>query len=156
MILRKPLVATGALVAVLGLSACGSDETSDEAATTTVAAASSAEVLQEQPSADVLQAQLATFFDPTVGVAERAAVTEYGDEQTAVLEQLGGVLSGYPLTAEVGEVTIDGDTVTAVTEITGPHGGAPIPVTFARVGGDWLISDDSTCEFLGMARLSCS
>ncbi|RVW04173.1 nuclear transport factor 2 family protein [Rhodococcus xishaensis] len=147
MIIRKPLVATGAMVAVLGLSACGSDETSDEAATTTAAAA---------PSAEVLQAQLATFFDPDVDVAERAAVAEEGDQRTEVLEQLGGVLTGYPLTAEVGEVTVDGDTATAVTDITGPHGGAPIPVEFARVNGEWLISDDSTCEFLGMARLSCS
>ena len=75
----------------------------------------------------------------------------------AVLEQFNGVLVGYPLTGTVGEVTaVDEDTVTATTEVAGPHGGAPMPLTFEQVDGQWVIADDSVCSIFDMGRLPCS
>ncbi|WP_107984970.1 hypothetical protein [Rhodococcus sp. OK519] len=162
MIIRKSLVAVGVLVAALGMTACSSDDSSDTASTTaatsavpsTTASASSADAAA--PSAQVLQEQLTTFFDPATTVEQKAAVIEDGTGRTALLGQFNDVLAGYPLTATVGEVAVDGDTVVATTQIAGPHGGAPVPVTFVQKDGSWVIADASTCEIFGMGRLSCS
>ncbi|QBJ94541.1 nuclear transport factor 2 family protein [Rhodococcus sp. ABRD24] len=151
MIIRKPLAATGVLLASLGIAACGSDDSPDRAASTATPTTTSA-----APAAAVLQQQLTTFFDPNSPAAQRTAVVENGAQRAALLEQLGGVLTGYPLTAEVTEVTVDGRTATAVTQIAGPHGGAPIPVTFTQKDGAWVISDASTCQILEMGKLRCS
>jgi len=161
-IIRKSLVAAGVLVAALGMTACSSDDSSDQADTTSVtssattSATTSAAAAAAAPSAEVLQAQLTTLFDPAVPVAEKTTVIENGDQRAATVEQFNGVLAGYPLTAKVTEVKTENGTVTAVTEIAGPHGGAPVPVTFTQVNGNWVISDASTCEIFGMGRVTCS
>lgn len=154
MILRKSLVAAGVLVAALGMTACSSDDATDTAATTSAAATTTA--ADTAPSKEVLQQQLAVFFDPATTVEQKEAVVERGTDRAALLEQFNGVLAGYPLTATVTEVkTEDGKTV-AVTDIAGPHGGAPVPVTFTEVNGTWVVTDASTCEIFGMGRLSCA
>ncbi|QCQ91071.1 nuclear transport factor 2 family protein [Rhodococcus sp. SGAir0479] len=161
MIIRKSLVAAGVLAAALGMTACGSDDSSDQAETTatttsaTTGATTSTAASAAAPSAEVLQEQLTTFFDPAVPAAEKSEVIENGAQRTATLEQFNQVLAGYPLTAKVGEVTAAGDTVTATTEIAGPHGGAPVPVTFTESNGEWVISDASSCQIFGMGRVSC-
>lgn len=162
MIIRKSLVAAGVLVAALGMTACSSNDSSDKADTTsatssaTTSATTSAAAAAAAPSMEVLQEQLTTLFDPAVAVAEKTTVIENGAQRTATVEQFNGVLAGYPLTAKVTEVKSENGTVTAVTEIAGPHGGAPVPVTFTQVNGEWVISDASTCEIFGMGRVSCS
>lgn len=154
--IRKSLVAAGVLVAALGMTACSSDDSTEvETTTATTSAVATSASTAAAPAVDVLQQQLTTFFDPAVPVAEKAAVIEQGAQRTPQLEQFNGVLTGYPLTAKVGEVTAEDATVTAVTEIAGPHGGAPVPVTFAQVSDTWVISDASTCELFGMGRVSC-
>ncbi len=73
-----------------------------------------------------------------------------------MITQFNEVLTGYPLTATIGEVTgVDDTTVTAVTDISGPHGGAPLTLTFTEVDDAWLLADDSTCSILEMGRLTC-
>ncbi|MGO4201611.1 nuclear transport factor 2 family protein [Rhodococcus sp. TAF43] len=164
MIIRKSLVAAGVLVAALGMTACSSEDSSDSSdsaaatssATTSAAASTTSAASAAAPSTEVLQAQLTTFFDPNAAATAKAAVVENGEQRAALLEQLNGVLAGYPLTAEVKEVTVEGGTATAVTQIAGPHGGAPVPVTFTQKDGAWVISDASTCEILGMGKVSCS
>ncbi|MFC9516975.1 nuclear transport factor 2 family protein [Nocardiaceae bacterium NPDC056970] len=161
MFIRKSLVAAGVLVAALGMTACSSDDSSDTATSTTSAAASATTTAASgsgtaAPATEVLQEELTTFFDPATTVEQKTAVIENGTARTATLEQFNGVLAGYPLTATINEVAVDGDTVVATTQIAGPHGGAPVPVTFVQKDGKWLISDASTCEIFGMGRLSCS
>lgn len=161
MFIRKSLVAAGVLVAALGMTACSSDDSSGTTSSSTTAAASATTTTASgstvaAPSTEVLQEELTTFFDPTAPVEQKTAVIENGDQRADVIAQLNGVLAGYPLTATVGEVAVEGDTVVATTQIAGPHGGAPVPVTFVQKDGKWLISDASTCEILGMGRLSCS
>ncbi|MDH6281210.1 nuclear transport factor 2 family protein [Prescottella agglutinans] len=161
MIIRKSLVAAGVLVAALGMTACSSDDSSkadstSAASSATTSATTSAAAAAAAPSADVLEKQLTIFFDPAAPVAEKTTVIENGDQRTATVEQFNGVLAGYPLTAKVTEVKSENGTVTAVTQIAGPHGGAPVPVAFTQVNGQWVISDASTCELFGMGRVSCS
>lgn len=160
MLIRKSLVATGALVAALGMTACSSDDSSDTAVTTTTTAVAAATTTATggdtaAPTAEILQETLTVFFDPAATVEQKAAVIENGDQRAGLLGQFNGVLAGYPLTATVNEVSVDGDTVTATTQIAGPHGGAPVPVAFVDNAGAWVITDASTCEIFGMGRVSC-
>ena len=162
MTIRKLAAVAATAAALTALTACSSSssdddsaaETTTSAATTTTTSAAAAEA---PVTAEVLQQQLNTFFDPAAPVDAKAAVVEHGADRTAVLEQFNGVLVGYPLTGTVGEVTaVDEDTVTATTEVAGPHGGAPMPLTFEQVDGQWVIADDSVCSIFDMGRLPCS
>ena len=96
------------------------------------------------------------LFDPAVPAADKTAIVENGAARAALLEQFNGVLAGYPLTADVDTVeSVDGDTVTATVQVTGPHGGAPMPMTFEREDGTWHLADESTCQVLAMGSLTC-
>lgn len=160
----RTVCAVAASVAALALvPACSSDDAADDTTTTTTAgetAATTTTAADAGAEADVtaaeLQSRMDVFFDPASTVDEKAAVVENGAEHTAVLEQFNGVLAGYPLTATVGDVTaVDDTTVTATTEVGGPHGGAPMPLTFTEVDGTWVLATDSTCSILEMGHLSC-
>ncbi|MBS9372000.1 nuclear transport factor 2 family protein [Rhodococcus sp. B50] len=152
--------AAATLAALTALTGCSSDTGDDDATattsaeittTTTTGATATAAVTVEQ-----LQDQVDVFFDPAAATEDRAAVVENGTDRSAVLDQFTGVLAGYPLTGVVGEITtVDADTVTATTEVTGPHGGAPLPLTFEQIDGSWVIADESACSILSMGRLSC-
>lgn len=156
MTIRTIATVAATAAALAALSACSSsdDSTTEDTATassTTVTGAAAAPV-----TADVLQQQVTIFFDPAATADAKAAVIENGSDRTAVLEQFNGVLAGYPLTGTVGEVTtVDTDTVTASTEVAGPHGGAPMPLTFEQVDTHWVIADDSVCSIFELGHLPC-
>lgn len=158
----RTLRAAAAVAALALLTAC-SDSTSesDTAGTTTTTVSTTTTTTAASAAAPVtaadLQTQVDVFFDPAVTADTRATVVEDGTEHLVVLEQFTGVLAGYPLTGTVGEVTVvDDDTVTATTEVGGPHGGAPMPLQFTRTdAGGWVLADDSACSILEMGRLSC-
>ncbi|MEE2055978.1 nuclear transport factor 2 family protein [Rhodococcus artemisiae] len=164
---RTLWAAAATVLAVTVLPACSSDgdTTSDEATTTTSAdttgietttATETSGTAQAPVDAAELQTQMDVFFDPAAPVDAKIAVIENGEARTAVITQFNEVLTGYPLTATVGEVNgVDDTTVTAVTEIAGPHGGAPVTLTFTEVDDAWLLADDSTCSVLEMGRLTC-
>jgi hypothetical protein len=156
-IIRKSLIAVGTIALAVGVASCGSDDsTSDSDAGTSAASTSTSAAAAATPSAAELQATIVTFFDPAVGATEKIALIEDGNAQAAVLEQFNGVLQGYPLTAEVTEVTaVDEDTVSATTTIAGPHGGAPTEVVFDQVDGKWVISEDAVCTIFSMGKLTC-
>ncbi|MFZ2530470.1 MAG: nuclear transport factor 2 family protein [Rhodococcus sp. (in: high G+C Gram-positive bacteria)] len=153
--------------ALVAFTACSSsdDSTAEDTATASSTTASSAPETSGDTTgtaaaapvtADVLQQQVTIFFDPAAPADAKAAVIENGSDRTAVLEQFNGVLAGYPLTGTVGEVTaVDADTVTASTEVAGPHGGAPMPLTFEQVDTHWVIADDSVCSIFELGHLPC-
>ncbi|MFD4180002.1 nuclear transport factor 2 family protein [Rhodococcus sp. NPDC058514] len=151
MIIRKSLIAAGAIALAAGVASCSSDE-STEATTATSTADAAAAI----PTVEELQATLVTFFDPAVATTEKAVLVENGNGQAAVLEQFNGVLQGYPLTTEVTKVAaVDADTVSATTTITGPHGGAASEVVFEQVDGKWVLSEDAACTIFSMGKLTC-
>ncbi|MFF0813705.1 nuclear transport factor 2 family protein [Rhodococcus sp. NPDC003318] len=164
--MRTPLVAAGAVALALGVAACGSDDADDTtpattttaaaAATTSTNASTTAASAAGAPDAATLDATLTKFFDPAVPTAEKVLLIEDGQKQATAIDQFNGVLQGYPLTADVTAVTpVDPDTVTATTTIAGPHGGAPVPVTFDEEDGAWVVSTESVCSILGMGQLAC-
>ena len=147
--------AAAALTALTALTGCSSDTGDDTTAPTSTAPTSTAPT-STAVTPDQLQARIDVFFDPAATTQDRAAVVDNGAARLAVLDQFTGVLARYPLTGTVGAVTtVDADTVTATTEVTGPHGGAPLPLTFEQVDGDWVIADESACSVLSLGRLSC-
>lgn len=145
-----------AVAALAALTGCSSDDTTDAAATTTDGATTTTPPADAAVTPDQLQASIDVFFDPAVDAQQRADVVENGADRIALLEQFTGVLAGYPLTGTVGEITVvDADTVTATTDVAGPHGGAPMPLTFEQIDGTWVIADESACSVLAMGRLTC-
>ncbi|WP_408015874.1 hypothetical protein [Rhodococcus chondri] len=70
----------------------------------------------------------------------------------ALLSACGSTNSG---TAGADAPTTSTPATTATTEVTGPHGGAPMPLTFEQVDGTWVIADESACSMLSMGRLGC-
>ncbi|WP_072808275.1 hypothetical protein [Rhodococcus zopfii] len=157
MTIRKIAAVAASAAALTALTACSATDDSTENAATATTSASTDAAATAPVTADVLQQQVTIFFDPAAPVEAKAAVLEHGSERTAVLEQFNGVLAGYPLTGTVGEVTpVDDDTVTASTQIAGPHGGAPMPLTFEQVDGRWIIAGDSICPILEMGHLPCN
>lgn len=162
----RTLWAAVAVAALALLPACSdavsdSDTTPADAAstiTTTTTATATATTGTPPVDAAALQESVDVFFDPAATSEDRAAVVEDGTEHLPELEQFTGVLAGYPLTGTVGEVTtVDDDTVTATTEVAGPHGGAPMPLQFSRTDdGRWVLDDDAACSILEMGRITCS
>ncbi|MCD2098623.1 nuclear transport factor 2 family protein [Rhodococcus rhodochrous] len=153
----RTLCAATAIAALTALTGCSSDDAGDDTATTTSATTTTSTTVTAAVTVEQLQEQIDVFFDPTATTEQRAAVVENGSGVLTVLDQFGGVLHGYPLTGTVGEITtVDADTVTATTEVDGPHGGAPLPLTFEQVDGTWVIADESACSVLSMGQLSCN
>lgn len=162
---RTLWTAAAAVVALAIVPSCSSD--SDDTTTTvveetTVVDDTTTETTTEADAAPtvtavVLQTEVVDpFFDPATAPADKAAVVENGTDRLALLEQFNGVLQGYPLTGTVGDVTAeDATTVVASTEVAGPHGGAPVDLTFIEVDGQWQLADASLCSILDMGRLSC-
>jgi hypothetical protein len=163
-IIRKPLngtsfigravVAVGAVVLALGMSACSSDDASDTAATTSAATASEAVAA---PTSDELLGTLQVLVDPARPVDEKTDVVVDGDERRPNLEAMTAAMANYPVSFTVTDVQVEGDTATANVAIVSPHGtAAPTAWTWENVDGTWKVSDESTCTLLGMARAGCS
>lgn len=164
MIIRKPLngtsfigrsvVAVGAVVLALGMSACSSDDASDTAATTSAATSSAAVAA---PTSDELLSTLQVLVDPARPVDEKTVVVVDGDERRPNLEAMTAAMANYPVSFTVTDVQVEGDTATANVAIVSPHGtAAPTAWTWENVDGTWKVSDESTCTLLGMARAGCS
>ena len=163
MIIRKPLngtsfigrsvVAVGAVVLALGMSACSSDDASDTAATTSAATSSAAVAA---PTSDELLGTLQVLVDPARPVDEKTVVVVDGDERRPNLEAMTAAMANYPVSFTVTDVQVEGDTATANVAIVSPHGtAAPTAWTWENVDGTWKVSDESTCTLLGMARAGC-
>ena len=164
MIIRKPLngtsfigrsvVAVGAVVFALGMSACSSDDASDTAATSSAATSSAAVAA---PTSDELLGTLQVLVDPARPVDEKTVVVVDGDERRPNLEAMTAAMANYPVSFTVTDVQVEGDTATANVAIVSPHGtAAPTAWTWENVDGTWKVSDESTCTLLGMARAGCS
>lgn len=147
-----------AATALTALPACATGDSTGAGGSSTAVQSTAAPstAAPSAASAAELDAVLATFFDPAVPAADKTVIVENGAARAALLEQFNGVLAGYPLTADVDTVeSVDGDTVTATVQVTGPHGGAPMPMTFEREDGTWHLADESTCQVLVMGSLTC-
>ncbi|WP_228001240.1 hypothetical protein [Nocardia australiensis] len=159
-----------ALALTVGLTACGSDDSSEAKATTSTApstASSGAAVsstaghgdhsTDAAPTPETLQAVLVKLSDPATSTTDKAALIVNGEQRTANIDQMNKALGNYgTLTYTVADITTEGNTATAQVTITSPHGAAPaMPLTWEHVDGMWKLSDASGCLMLGFAQAPC-
>lgn len=160
-----------AALAVAALAGCGSsdDASSDASATsedhaghtTTVVTSSEDDTAGESGESETVPA--ATLLDVVNGVGnpnlpanEKVNLIAGGADREAVIEQFNGVLVGYPLTFDVSDVAETGDdAASAQVLVEGPHGGAPIPMTFVEQDNAWKLTDESFCALAAMGQVSC-
>ncbi|MET7771097.1 hypothetical protein [Nocardia sp. NPDC005366] len=174
--LRVCVVAAAAAVAVtVGLTGCGSDDSSDTASSTssktssnTTATAStttgaavttgSGQAASGTPSAEELQTTLAILADPAKTTQDKVAIVVDGEKRATNIDTMTKALAGYgALKFVVSDVKVTGDTATAQVVISSPNGDAPpMPLTWQRVGGTWKISDASACVLLSFAQAPCT
>ncbi|MFD3702350.1 hypothetical protein ACFWUP_04325 [Nocardia sp. NPDC058658] len=160
-------VAAAALAVTVGLTGCGSDDSSTNATTssTSIAAAPSSVSATPAPSgdnaaaptADSLKATLTKFADPGVSTDEKAKLIVGGDAIKPNIDQMNGMLGGYTLTFAVDNVATSDGKATADVTITSPHGTAPsFPMTWEQQDGTWKLSNTSGCLLLGFAQAPCT
>lgn len=171
--LRKAVFASCTAIAMTaGLAACGSDDSSDTAASTSAATSSSATTTEASaseaapaaegaPTAESLQSSLDFIADPTKSTAEKVAAVVNGEARTANIEQMNQALGGYgKLTFKVSDVKVEGDKATAGVTIESPSAPGqptpPIPMTWQQVDGQWKLDDATTCTLLGFAMAPCA
>ncbi|NNH72131.1 hypothetical protein HLB23_20090 [Nocardia uniformis] len=150
-------VATVAVVAALGLSACGSgDKTEKPAKTTTsqAAATTAAQDLPPVPTVDDLNAELQRGLDPNVPNEEKLALMQGVEADpnlpTALVEavqQNNAVITVTGVT-DLGDGTITADATVAVA------GGEPqvAQVPFVAEDGKWKVQKEWICNMLQLAN----
>ncbi len=165
MIVRKSLVTAAVVFAAVGLASC-SDDSSDAASTSTPAAASSsaaatttstAAAAAGAPTAADLEKTLVTFADPKVPAAEKTKIIASGDKRLANVEKMNAALATYgELKFEVQQPKTEGNVTTAPVVVTSPQGAAPaLPFTWDLVDGQWKLSDQTACTYLGISGAPC-
>lgn len=161
---RSIVIVALSAAAVAGCSSGdGSDgeaTTTDHAGHTTTAETTTettgADAAAAAPDAATLQAVVEGIGDPSVPTADKADLIEDGTNREPVIEQFNGVLVNYPLTFAVLDVAAEDETTaTAQVQVEGPHGGAPVPLTFIDQDGDWKLAGASFCTLAAMGQVAC-
>ncbi|MBF4997521.1 hypothetical protein IRT45_10165 [Nocardia sp. BSTN01] len=148
-------VATLAVVAALGMSACGSgDKHSSHKSTTTKAAATSAANVPPVPTVADLNSELAQALDPGVPAAEKAQWLEDGQDALAkdpeMMQKLTDAYQQNNAKINVTDVAyLGGDTLTAKVDFS-VNGGAPTKadVPFVAQGNSWKLQKSWACAGL--------
>ncbi|WP_237755165.1 hypothetical protein [Nocardia nova] len=149
-------VATLAVVAALGMSACGSGDkhpTSHKTATSKAAATSAANV-PPVPTVDELNSELTKALDPSVPAEQKAQWLEDGQDALAKDPQMmGNLTNAYQQNNAKITVTqvqyLGGDTLTAKADFS-VNGGAPnsVDVPFVAQDGQWKLQKSWACAGL--------
>ncbi|MEV6276400.1 hypothetical protein [Nocardia sp. NPDC051832] len=144
-----------ALVAALGLTACGSDDKPDSKPTstsTTSAPATSAANLPPVPTAAELNAQLQKALDPSVPNAEKLGWIQGAEADPELPNRLAEAYKSTNASIEVTDVTAFGDTVNAKAKLVfnGQENIADVP--FVAEDGKWKVQKTWVCQMLQLAN----
>ncbi|MET8780013.1 hypothetical protein AB0H49_25270 [Nocardia sp. NPDC050713] len=152
-----------AIVATLGLTACGGDDSSDTAKTaktTTSAKATTAQAnLPAVPTAAELNTQLQKALDPAVPNEEKLAMIQGAEADPELPARLSEAYKATGATVEVTEVTAFGDTINAKAKIVlnGQENIADVP--FVAEDGKWKVQKAWACQMLtalGQQSAACA
>ncbi|MGN2640335.1 hypothetical protein ACWEKT_35105 [Nocardia takedensis] len=151
-----------AVVATLGLSACGGDDSSDTAKptkATTSAKATAAANLPAVPTVAELNAQLQKALDPAVPNSEKLEMVQGAEADPELPGRLAEAYKGAGATVEVTEVTAFGDTINAKAKIVlnGQENIADVP--FVAENGQWKVQKAWACQILttlGQQSTACA
>ncbi|WP_067864978.1 hypothetical protein [Nocardia shimofusensis] len=145
-------IAGFAVIASLTLTACGGDDSGDEAkpakTTTSAAAISSAADTPAVPTAEELNAQLQRALDPTVPNSEKLEMVQGIEADPELPGRLAQAYTETGATVTVTDVTAFGDTVNAKATIllNGQENIADVP--FVSEDGQWKVQKEWACIML--------
>ncbi|MEU1996586.1 hypothetical protein ABZ511_19205 [Nocardia gamkensis] len=145
----RTAVAGLALVAALGLAACGSDDTSDSPKSTrTTAAASATVTTPAAPTVDELNALLQKALDPAVPNEDKLDLVQGIEADPGLPNRLADAFRQANATAVVTGVTAFGDSVTAQAKFTINGQENQVDVPFVLDGGKWKVQKTWACQAL--------
>jgi hypothetical protein len=145
----RTAVAGLALVAALGLAACGSDDTSDSPKSTRTTAAASATVTTPAvPTVDELNALLQKALDPAVPNEDKLDLVQGIEADPGLPNRLAEAFRQANATAVVTGVTAFGDSVTAQAKFTINGQENQVDVPFVLDGGKWKVQKTWACQAL--------
>ncbi|MEV0246399.1 hypothetical protein AB0H76_07425 [Nocardia sp. NPDC050712] len=143
-----------AVVAALGLTACGSDDKAESkpTPTTTSAPATSAADLPPTPTAADLNAQLQKALDPNVPNSEKLEWIQGAEADPELPNRLAEAYKSTNATIDVTEVTAFGDTLNAKAKLAfnGQENIADVP--FVAENGHWKVQKAWVCQMLQLAN----
>ncbi|WP_067848081.1 hypothetical protein [Nocardia lijiangensis] len=151
-----------AIVATLGMTACGGDDSSDTpkpAKTTTSAKATAAANLPAVPTVAELNAQLQKALDPAVPTSEKLDMVQGAEADPELPGRLAEAYKATGASVTVTEVTAFGDTINAKATIVlnGQENIADVP--FVAEDGKWKVQKAWTCQMLtalGQQSTACA
>jgi len=160
---HRRLAATLAVLLVLGLGACGDDDSDDATTGTTETEAPDTTTettdASEPENGDAAGEAVATVFDSSVAFDEKAALIEGGeahrashDAYVAAAQQVGGIA------LEPTGVAVEGDTATVTYRVLfgGNEAYKDMTMDVTRVDDGWVVPTDAFCDFLSSARTPCA
>ena len=154
--LRKMTIAGVAIAAALTMTACSDDSGSTQRTTaqqTTTTAAATPTLAP--PTAAELNAALATAFDESVPVEQKAQLVQGAEADPELINQVAKAAKDAGATINVVDVTPTGDdTVTAGVELVINGQNNPATVDFVAEDGVWKMSKSYACQLVTMAQLS--
>ncbi|MEU7216304.1 hypothetical protein [Nocardia iowensis] len=152
-----------AIVAALGMTACGDDKDSKPAAKTTTSAAASASAsaanLPPVPTVAELNTALARALDPAVPAAEKLDGVQGAEADPTLPDRLSQAAKGADVKIEVTDVTSFGDSVNAKAKFVVNGQENIVDVPFVADNGKWKIQKSWACAMLtnlGQTSTACS
>ncbi|MGV9818063.1 hypothetical protein [Nocardia xishanensis] len=151
-----------AIIASLGMTACGGDDSSEPAKTTkttTSAKATASANLPAVPTVEQLNAQLQKALDPSVPNSEKLEMIQGAEADPELPGRLAEAYKSTGATVQVTEVTAFGDTINAKAKIVlnGQENLADVP--FVAENGKWKVQKAWACQMLttlGQQSAACA
>ncbi|MBF6071518.1 hypothetical protein [Nocardia farcinica] len=152
-----------AVVASLGLTACGGDDSGNDAkptkTTTSAAATTTAANTPAVPTAAELNTQLQRALDPAVPNSEKLEMVQGIEADPELPSRLAQAYKDTGATVEVTDVTAFGDTLNAKAKIVlnGQENIADVP--FVAEDGKWKVQKAWACTMLtnlGQQSVACA
>ncbi|WP_405165462.1 YceI family protein [Nocardia sp. NBC_01499] len=144
-----------AVVAALGLTACGSDDKKDPPKSTTTSAtanpgtpATANPNTPPPPTVDELNLLLQKALDPAVPSAEKLDLVQGIEADPDLPNRLAQAYKDANAKAEITGVTAFGDSVSAQGKLTINGTENPVDVPFVLDGGKWKVQKSWACSAL--------
>lgn len=150
----RSLAAAVAVTAVLGITACSSDDEGEDSATTTAAATTTTAAQIVLPTVEELGATLGRITDTAVATADKLDTVDGGDQSAELIDALAGAAqSTGTVLAAVDPVTAGATAESALATVTTAlPDQEPVVVEnleFVHRDGVWKISRAAVCDLVG-------
>ncbi|WP_431972189.1 hypothetical protein [Nocardia sp. bgisy134] len=140
-----------AIVASLGMTACGGDDSNEPAKTTKTTTSAKATAAADQPAVPTvaeLNAQLQKALDPAVPNSEKLEMIQGAEADPELPSRLAEAYKQTGASVTVTEVTAFGDTINAKATIVLNNQENIADVPFVAENGKWKVQKAWACQML--------